>query len=152
MHIMIVKVKRLHDKAILPRYNSPGDSGMDLYTPEGFHIPPGGSGTIGLGIAMQLPEGYELQVRPTSGNSSKTKLRVTLGTVDNPYRGEIGVIIDNIGKDIITFERGRKIAQGVLVKAPQAEIVEVDELDESIRGEKGFGSSDMILGHKVVSK
>ena len=145
---MIVKVKRLSEKAILPKYNNPTDSGMDFYTPEDFIINPGESKLISLDLALELPSGYGLNIRGTSGNTSKTKLRVNLGTVDNGYRGNLGVMVDNIGQEPITFERGRKIAQGVLLKEPQEVIIEVEDLDESTRGEKGFGSSDHILGHK----
>lgn len=143
-----VKVKRLNEDAILPKFNNPGDSGMDFYTPRDIAIAPGASALIMLDLAFELPEGYGMNVRPTSGNTVKTSMRVQLGTVDNGYRGNLGIMIDNIGKETIHFERGRKIAQGVLVKEPQAEIIEVDELSESVRGEKGYGSSDHILGHK----
>lgn len=145
---MIVKVKRLSDKAMLPKYNNPTDSGMDFYTPEDFTLNPGESKIISLDLALELPDGYGLNVRGTSGNTAKTKMRVHFGTIDNGYRGNIGVIVDNIGQEPITFERGRKIAQGVLLREPQATIIEVEELDESKRGNKGFGSSDHILGKK----
>ncbi len=145
---MIVKVKRLSENAILPKYNNPNDSGMDFYTPHDFTLEPRESKIISLDLAFELPQGYGMNVRGTSGNTSKTKMRVHFGTVDNGYRGNLGVIVDNIGDTPITFERGRKIAQGVLVKEPQATIVEVNDLDESIRGDKGFGSSDKKLGHK----
>lgn len=143
-----VKVKKLDINAILPKYNNPGDSGMDFYTPIEFALAPGCSMLIPLDLAFELPEGYGMNVRPTSGNTVKTSMRVQLGTVDNGYRGNLGIMIDNIGKETIHFERGRKIAQGVLVKEPQAKIIEVDELSESVRGNKGYGSSDHILGHK----
>lgn len=151
--MLTVKVKKLSEQGILPKYNNKTDSGMDFYTPIDLTINPGESKLVPLDIALALPESYELQVRPTSGNTVKTKMRVQLGTVDNGYRGNLGIMMDNIGSEPVTFERGRKIAQGVLVKVPQALILEVEDFeDETERGTKGYGSSDAVLGHLGVNK
>jgi dUTP pyrophosphatase len=91
-----VKVKRLHPDAVIPMYAREGDSGFDLVAVEDVIIEPGETALVKTGLAFEIPEGYELQIRPRSGVSLKTKLRVQLGTVDSGYRGEVGVIVDNI--------------------------------------------------------
>src|SRR5690625_7042344 len=92
--------KRLNDDAILPTKAHPTDSGFDLYaSAEDVIIEPGETVVVPTGIAVELPKGFEAQVRPRSGITAKTKLRVQLGTIDQDYRGEIGVIVDNISTD-----------------------------------------------------
>ena len=91
-----VGFKRLSDEAIIPTKAHPTDSGFDLYASEDVIIEPGETVIVPTGIAVELPKGFEAQVRPRSGVTSKTKLRVQLGTIDNGFRGEIGVIVDNI--------------------------------------------------------
>ena len=90
-----IKIKRLHQDAVLPKKAHEGDAGFDLVATEDVIIEPGETELVPTGIAVELPEGFELQVRPRSGITLKTKLRVQLGTVDSNYRGEIGVIVDN---------------------------------------------------------
>jgi dUTP pyrophosphatase len=158
-----VKIKRLHPDAVIPQYAHEFDAGFDLVAIEDTIIEPGETKLIRTGLAISLPPGYELQVRPRSGISLRTKLRVVLGTVDAGYRGEIGVIVDNIAPkylrerpyicsienaDItenfnVTYiiRKGDRIAQGVIKPVEQAHFVEVDELDETERGTGGFGSS-----------
>ncbi|PRT35333.1 dUTP diphosphatase [Bacillus wiedmannii] len=92
----MVKVKRLHEDAVIPQYAKPGDSGFDLVAVEDVIIEPGETSVIKTGLAFEIPNGYEMQIRPRSGLSRKTKLRVVLGTIDSGYRGEVGVIVDNI--------------------------------------------------------
>src|SRR5690625_2829411 len=97
--------KRLNDGAILPTKAHPSDSGFDLCASEDVIIEPGETVIVPTGIAVELPKGYEAQVRPRSGVTAKTKLRVQLGTIDNGYTGEIGVIVDNIGvKEICVLD------------------------------------------------
>lgn len=91
-----VGFKRLNENATLPTKAHASDSGFDLYAAEDVIIEPGETAVVPTGIAVQLPEGYEAQVRPRSGVTSRTKLRVQLGTIDNGYNGEIGVIVDNV--------------------------------------------------------
>lgn len=93
-----VLVKRLHEDAVLPKYAREGDAGFDLYATEDVTIEPGQTMTIPTGLAFAIPKGYELQVRPRSGVSAKSKLRVanSPGTIDSGYRGEVGVIVDNV--------------------------------------------------------
>jgi len=94
---------------------------------------------------MAVPKGFELQIRPRSGMSAKTKLRVanSPGTVDSGYRGEIGIIMENIGDEVINVSAGDRIAQGVIGIVPAASFVEVGELDETERGAGGYGSTGM---------
>jgi dUTP pyrophosphatase len=91
-----MKIKRLSENAVLPVYANPSDSGFDLVATEDVIIEPGETKLVPTGLAFELPEGFELQIRPRSGVTLKTKLRVQLGTVDAGYRGEVGVIVDNI--------------------------------------------------------
>lgn len=95
---MNVKVKRLNNAAVIPQYAKPGDSGFDLVATEDVIIAPGETALVPTGLAFEIPDGYELQIRPRSGVTYKTKLRVanTPGTVDSSFRGEVKVIIDNI--------------------------------------------------------
>lgn len=95
--------KRLTDDAIIPTKAHPTDSGYDLYANEDVIIEPGDTAIVKTGIAVELPAGYEAQIRPRSGVTAKTKLRAQLGTIDNGYRGEIGVIVDNIEIPPFTF-------------------------------------------------
>ena len=90
-----VKVKRLHPDAVMPRRAHAGDAGFDLVAVEDTIIEPGETALIETGLAFELPEGYEMQIRPRSGVTLKTKLRVQIGTIDSNYRGEVGVIVDN---------------------------------------------------------
>lgn len=163
-----VKIKRIHPDAVIPQYAKTGDAGFDLVAVEDVIVEPGETVKVPTGLAFELPEGYELQIRPRSGITLKTKLRVQLGTVDAGYRGEIGVIVDNIAEDpignIVSYlscidgndyrtdgeiypnetyiiRKGDKIAQGVIAPIQQVEFIEVDELSDSERGAGGFGST-----------
>src|SRR5690625_7526469 len=100
-----VGFKRLTEDAILPVKAHPTDSGFDLFTSEFDYIKCGYTKVIKTGIAVKLPPGYEAQVRPRSGVTSKTKLRVQLGTIDNSYVGEVGIIVDNSGRNTTTAGR-----------------------------------------------
>lgn len=139
---MIIKFKKTHEKAFVPTKNNPTDSGFDLYADESAVIFPGETRVVKTGIKISLPEGYEAQVRPRSGISSKTSLLIMLGTIDNGYRGEIGVIVKHVGNNGPNFiEIGNRIAQLVPVKIDSFVMEEVDELDYTNRGSNGFGSS-----------
>lgn len=138
---MNIKIKKVHPKAVIPKYAHEGDAGFDLVVVENFVIRPGETKLVKTGISLELPKGYELQVRPRSGITLGTKLRVQLGTIDSNYRGEIGVIVDNVDDVIYRIERGYRIAQGVIAPVVQATFEEVDELSDSERGQNGFGSS-----------
>ncbi|TKH82014.1 dUTP diphosphatase [Bacillus cereus] len=141
-----VKIKRVKDVE-LPRYAKPGDSGFDLVAAEDTIIWPGETKVVQTGLAFEIPPGYELQVRPRSGMTRNTKLRVVLGTVDSGYRGEVGVLVDNNERPISlnmkahVIEKGTRIAQGVIAPVVTAHFIEVDDLSESDRGTGGFGST-----------
>ncbi|MES9698639.1 MULTISPECIES: dUTP diphosphatase [Bacillus] len=141
-----VKIKRVKDVE-LPKYAKPGDSGFDLVVAEDTVIWPGETKVVQTGLAFEIPPGYELQVRPRSGMTRNTKLRVVLGTVDSGYRGEVGVLVDNTERPISlnmkahVIERGTRIAQGVIAPVVTAHFEEVDELSDSERGNNGFGST-----------
>lgn len=136
-----IKVKLLKG-ATMPSYANEGDAGVDLYPLHETIIAPFAEGVVvGTGVAFELPEGYELQVRPKSGNSIKTPLRVVLGTVDAGYRGEVGVIIDNMSDLPIRIKKDKAIAQGVLKRVPKMNLIQANKLTETERGKGGFGSS-----------
>lgn len=144
--MVTVKIKRLHEDAVMPMYRREGDSGFDLHSLEEVWLCPGQSRLISTGIAVEVPEGYELQVRPRSGISKDTKLRISNspGTVDSNYRGEVGVLVDNIGMnegDIERIEKGMRIAQAVIVPVVRAELVETEVLSDTVRMDQGYGSS-----------
>jgi dUTP pyrophosphatase len=140
---MTVAFKRLSADAVLPEYAHPGDAGMDLCSAESLVIPPGGRALVHTGLAMALPAGYEAQVRPRSGLALKRGISVlnTPGTVDEGYRGEIGVILVNFGDADFQVEKGDRIAQMVVAPVTRAQVVEVADLDETARGNGGFGST-----------
>ena len=140
---MTVAFKRLADEAVLPAYAHPGDAGMDLCSVQSLVIPPGGRALVPTGLAMALPSGYEAQVRPRSGLALKRGVTVlnTPGTIDEGYRGEVGVILANFGNTDFVVEKGDRIAQMVIAPVTRAEIVEVSQVDETDRGTGGFGST-----------
>lgn len=140
---MNVNIKKLSELAVIPKYQTAGAAGFDFHSTEDKVIMPGETVLIGTGLSFQLPEYTELQVRPRSGMSLKTKLRVSNapGTIDRDYTGEVKIILDNIGVTPYTVKVGDRIAQGVLAPVLQASFVEVEELSDTARGAGGFGSS-----------
>ncbi len=142
---MIVKVKKLSETAVVPFYAHKGDAGMDLFSDEDVTIGPGEIKLVKTGIAIALPEGHEAQVRPKSGLALKHGITVlnTPGTIDEGYRGEIGVILINHSKESFVVRQGTKIAQMVIKKAEQAQLKEADELDKTERNDGGFGSTGL---------
>lgn len=129
----------------LPSYQTALSAGMDLRAnnPEPIPLGPLERAIIPTGIFIELPSGYEAQIRPRSGLAAKKGVSLvnSPGTIDADYRGEIGVILVNLSNDPFTVERGERIAQMVIAKHEQARWIEVDQLGESERGEKGFGST-----------
>jgi len=140
-----VKILRLpHGEGVpLPKYMSHAASGMDIYAAvEGeISLKPGERKLIPTGFKMALPEGYEAQVRPRSGLALKNGISVlnTPGTIDEDYRGEVGVILVNLGSEAFTIKRGDRVAQMVIKKVEQADIEEVESLSETHRSSGGFG-------------
>lgn len=151
---MRIRIKKLHVDAVIPKYATPGSSGFDLVAIEDVYLRPGETKLVKTGLSVDVGAGYELQVRPRSGLSLKTYLRVANapGTVDSDYRGEVCVIITHSGQrpDVFgnghfsgdeTIKKGDRIAQGVVVAVEQAEIEVVESLEDTARGAGGFGST-----------
>jgi dUTP pyrophosphatase len=139
-----VKVKiSLSEGAVLPAYQTEHSAGMDLRCAEDFTLYPKERRLVGTGLKMAIPPGYEGQVRPRSGLAFKHGISLvnTPGTIDADYRGEIGVILINHGADVVTFNAGDRIAQFVIAPVVRAELIVVDELETTERGEGGFGST-----------
>jgi len=141
---MQVYIKRLHSFDLpLPRYMTAGAAGVDLYAAveQDVAIAPGGRVLIPTGIAIALPENYEAQIRPRSGLALKHGLTLlnTPGTIDWDYRGEIKVIVINLGDKEYILHRGERIAQMIFNRVEKAELVEVEQLDDTNRGSGGFG-------------
>ena len=140
---MTVKILRTDPAAQLPVYAHPGDAGMDVRSVEDVTIAPGARALVRTGLVLMLPPDAEAQVRPRSGLALKHGVTVlnTPGTIDAGYRGEVGVILINLGDVPFKVEKGMKIAQLVVAPVAQAEIVEVSAVDASDRGAGGFGST-----------
>jgi len=138
-----VEVKLLTKTAHLPKYESEEAIGFDIAADEEYILEGKTNGMVSTGLSFAVPTGYEIQIRPRSGMSAKTKLRISNspGTVDPDYRGEVKILVDNIGKETITINKGDRIAQGVLSEKPKAEFKVVDKLNETERGENGIGST-----------
>lgn len=143
--MMELKVKKLCEEAKTPSYAHEGDSGMDLYSVEETTLEPGETKTVKTGLQISIPKGFEAQVRPKSGLASKFGVTVlnTPGTVDSCYRGEIMVILANLGKEAYKVEKGKKIAQIVIAKVEEADVKVVESLDETTRNKGGFGSTGL---------
>ncbi len=141
---MTVKIINKSSHA-LPNYESIASAGMDLRAnlDEPVILPPLGRTIVRTGLFIELPIGYEAQVRPRSGLAAKKGITVlnSPGTVDADYRGEIGVILVNLSNEAFTIENGERIAQLVIAKHERAEWLEVEALTETVRGEGGFGST-----------
>ena len=158
----MIKVKKLNPDAKVPVFAHNTDSGADLFVVEPLRLKPGQKGIAKTGIAIALPEGFGATIRNKSGNTVKgvlvdilesnfeggyniyadrVDITVYLGTIDNAYRGEVGIMVQNNSKHLVEIPKGTKLAQLVLEKIYQEEFVVVEELDETDRGEGGFGST-----------
>ena len=138
-----VAFKRLCPDAILPAYAHPGDAGMDLCSAVELEIAPRARALVKTGLAMMLPPGFEGQVRPRSGLALKRGVTVlnTPGTIDEGYRGEIGVILFNSSDETFVVKIGDRIAQLVIAPVVRATVVETETIDDTARGVGGFGST-----------
>ena len=130
----------------LPKYETEGAAGMDVSANEDVEIDPGKTVSVKTGLFFEIPDGYEIQVRPRSGLSLKTGLRISNspGTIDSDYTGEVGVLIWNTDSVSYQIKRGDKIAQLVLSKVPMIEwksVLSKDDLHKTVRGSSGFGST-----------
>ena len=140
---MKLRVRRLSPDAIIPAYAHPGDAGLDLHACENVALDPGVACLVSTGVAIELPEATEAQVRPRSGLALKHSVTVlnTPGTIDEGYRGEVGVVLINHGATTFHVTRGLRIAQLVVQKRWTVEVVQVDGLTDTTRGTGGFGST-----------
>lgn len=142
---MRLRIKRLRSDATLPRYMSEAAAGLDLAaaidTP--VVLEPGARAAVGTGLVLEIPRGYEGQVRPRSGNAIRQGLTLVNapGTIDSDFRGECCVLLINLGSEAVTIESGDRIAQLIIAPVVHAEIEEVDEVETTERGAGGFGST-----------
>lgn len=134
----------LGEGAKLPRYATTGAAGLDLTSVEDVELAPMERRCVNTGVRVAIPHGYEGQVRPRSGLALRLGIGLvnSVGTIDSDYRGEIGVILINLGSEKVSLPKGERIAQMIISPVIRAEIVEVDQLlRETVRGEGGFGST-----------
>ncbi|TFF94533.1 dUTP diphosphatase [Candidatus Thorarchaeota archaeon] len=140
---VVIRVKKLREEAWVPKRAKPGDAAFDLYSIEEYELEPGERAAVCTGIAVEIPEGYEGQVRPRSGLAIKHGITVlnAPGTIDSGYRGEVKTIMVNHGTEPFKVEKGMRISQLAIRPVPRVEIALVDELSDSDRGNGGFGST-----------
>ena len=140
---MTVRFNKVHPDASLPSYAHPGDAGMDVRSVEDVELAPGARALVHTGLVMILPPGWEAQVRPRSGLALKHGVTVlnAPGTIDAGYRGEVGVILANLGDVAFPVRKGDRIAQIVVAPVTTADIEESEVVDETDRGAGGFGST-----------
>lgn len=144
----MIKIKKLNDQAKIPTYANEGDAGADLYSVEDVTILPGEIALVSTGISLALPINFVALVHPRSGLAAKHGVTVlnAPGTIDSGYRGEVKVILINHGSNPFKVHVGERIAQIVFQEFRTAQFEEVRNLDESVRGEGGFGSSGGLNG------
>jgi dUTP pyrophosphatase len=151
---LLVRVRRVHDDAVLPSYAHPGDAGADLTTTVDVRLEPGERALVPTGISIALPEGYVGLVHPRSGLAARCGLSIVNapGTVDAGYRGELKVMLINLDpREPIVLDRGDRIAQLVVQRVERADFVEVDELPASVRGDGGHGSTGGFAAARVTA-
>ena len=140
-----IQINKLSNEVSIPKYETPGSSGMDLaaYVEAAIIINPGDKALIPTGFSLSIPQGYEVQIRPRSGLAAKNCITVlnAPGTIDADYRGEIKVILINLGKDKFIVKRGERVAQMVVCPVTQVKLEEVKKLSLTDRGTGGFGST-----------
>ncbi len=142
-----IRLKRLpHGEGLpVPAYATTGAAGMDVVAAEDVNLAPRGRHAVATGFAMAIPEGFEVQVRPRSGLALKHGISLpnTPGTIDSDYRGELKIIMINLGEEAFAIRRGDRIAQLVVAPVQLASFAEVEELDDTARGAGGFGSTGL---------
>jgi dUTP pyrophosphatase len=141
--VVKVHVKRVSPDATLPSLSHPGDAAFDLCSVVDYELKPGERAAIPTGLVLEIPPGFEGQVRPRSGLALKSSVTVlnTPGTIDSGYRGEVKTIMINLGSEPFMIEKGMRISQLAIRPVPDVQFLEVEELSESARGEGGFGST-----------
>ncbi len=140
---MVLKIKKLNKDAIIPAYQTKEAAGFDLHSIDEVVIKKGERKLISTGLAFEIEKGFEIQIRPRSGLAYKHGISVlnSPGTIDSDYRGEIKVLLINLGEEDFKIKRGDRIAQAIIAPVVQAKIIEVDELSDTKRGAGGFGST-----------
>ena len=147
---MNIKVKKVHHNAVIPKFAHPTDTGFDLFTVESTRIHPNQKAIVRTGLVFELPDGWGIQVRNKSGITingvpsslgSNSDLVVYIGTIDQAYRGELGIMVKNVSNKTVAIPVGTKLAQGVLERVYKCTFEEVEEVSETDRGEGGFGST-----------
>jgi dUTP pyrophosphatase len=138
---ILIPIEYCHADAKMPTYGTSGAAGLDLYASADVTIQPNERMLIPTGVAMEIPEGHFCYVMGRSGNTIKKGLHVALGLVDEDYRGEIGVMAFNQSDEVISFAKGDRVAQMVILPYPKVEFVEADELSDTERGTGGYGST-----------
>lgn len=138
-----LRVRRLRDDAVLPAYAHPGDAGLDLAGVAEVSLAPGERAAVPTGLAVAIPEGWVGLVHPRSGLARRHGVTVANapGTIDAGYRGEVLVLLCNLGQEPVTLAKGERVAQLLLQRVGRAVVDEVDDLDATARGEGGFGST-----------
>lgn len=138
-----VRIKKLDADAVAPRYEKAGDAGFDFHCLREIVVKAGRTALLPTGLAFAIPEGYEMQIRLRSGAALRTPLIIpnAPATIDSGYRGEIGIIVRNIGDADYTVRKNERVAQGVIAPVARAEFIETSELPASERGENGYGST-----------
>jgi dUTP pyrophosphatase len=170
---LLVPIKSMHDDAIIPEYKSEGAAGFDLHITEDVTIPANSiivgyksnyaekhlreafsnmqlglannnHAMVGTGLAFEIPIGHEMEIRDRSGNFFKDiKVLMFNGTIDSDFRGEVKLMITNLGSGNVTFKKGDRVAQGVIKKIDQVVFVQTTELSDTVRGDKGFNSTGL---------
>ncbi|MCH8987074.1 dUTP diphosphatase [Patescibacteria group bacterium] len=138
---MKLQIQKLDKEAKLPSYAYKGDAGMDIYSIEEIDLAPGEKAAVRTGLRLAIPEGYAGFVWDKSGLAAKHHIKTMAGVVDSNYRGELQIVLTNLGKENYHIEKGSKIAQLIISSVASFEIEETEIADETERGEGGFGSS-----------
>ncbi len=138
-----IRIKRLAPEATIPRYETPEAAGLDLAALEGVTLEPGEWARVPTGLSLEIPSGFEGQVRPRSGLAVRHGVTVlnAPGTIDSDYRGEVQVALINLGPRSFEIEAGDRIAQLIIAPVTRVEVLEVSELTATERGSGGFGST-----------
>lgn len=137
----MIKIKKLSEDATLPRYAQPGDAGMDFYSNEEITILPNERKLVSTGISMAIPEGYVGLIWDKSGIATKHGIKTMAGVIDSGYRGEVKILVHNLSDQVHKIEKNTKVAQMLIQPIECREVIEVEELDQTERGEEGFGST-----------
>ena|SRR3989338_973419 len=143
MDAMILNVKKMYPDAKIPQYQREGDAALDLYAYEEAILHPGEWKTIKTGIAMEIPENHFGSIRDRSGMAAKYAVHTMAGVVDENYRGDVGVVLINLGKEPYSIQKFDRIAQMVIKPILKVKVQEVQELQVSVRSDSGFGSTGL---------